>query len=556
MVTPTELEAQLDQVGQDAYLLRFRDPALAVQMCLDAVQQADEIKGGSRSLKNQVGRLKLLLSSLYLRLIAYDRSLSNALEALTIYKDIKLSSGIALSYNALGLANIHLGTFAEALEHLLNALEQATKLEDDSLKAGVLNNLGLLYIRMEDFQKALEYLTKSLELASSLKSKEIEADLLENICVAYLNLGKFNDALSHSQKGIVLYQRSQNRFGEAKALSTAGEVYAAMGHSIEALRYYQHSLEICQQIDYIQGTANTHMLIGEIELQKGELDNALRHLVQGLEDAEKGQDTNLIYRAHFHLANVYRQMEDYQMALSHYEKFHQIKESVFNEDMTTKIKSLEIMHRVRETQQDSEIYRLKNVELTREIEERKKVQSKLEHIATLDPLTGLYNRRYFFELTQQELDRSRRYSRPLSVIMLDIDHFKQVNDRFGHLVGDRVIVEVARRIQKALRRIDQACRYGGEEFAILLPETTLTQAEMVGSRLWQLVSKQPTVSGELKLKITVSVGVATYHQKGVIAVDTLLDRADKAMYYAKQHGRNRVVIYNELMNGTGSLNEQ
>ena len=124
------------------------------------------------------------------------------------------------------------------------------------------------------------------------------------------------------------------------------------------------------------------------------------------------------------------------------------------------------MHNVRETEQDSEIYRLKNVELTREIEERKKIQAELERIATLDPLTALYNRRHFFELTQQELERSRRYNRPLSVIMLDIDHFKQVNDQFGHLVGDRVIVEVSRRIQKALRRIDLACRYGGEEFAI------------------------------------------------------------------------------------------
>jgi diguanylate cyclase (GGDEF)-like protein len=189
------------------------------------------------------------------------------------------------------------------------------------------------------------------------------------------------------------------------------------------------------------------------------------------------------------------------------------------------------------------------VELTREIEERKKVQAKLEHIVTLDPLTGLYNRRHFFELTQQELDRSRRYNRPLSVIMLDIDHFKQVNDQFGHLVGDRVIVEVARRIQKALRRVDLACRYGGEEFAVLLPETPVIQGEMVASRLWRLVTEQPTVSGELKLKITVSVGVATYQHDGAIEVDTLLDRADRAMYAAKESGRNRVMVFSESMNG-------
>ncbi|MGD2026379.1 MAG: diguanylate cyclase [Anaerolineales bacterium] len=551
MESPIELEAQLDKVGKEAFEMRFRDPALAVQTCLEAIQTAEKVSEAPRSLRNQIGRLKLILSSLYIRLIAFDKSLSNALDAYSIYEQIDLTSGMARSQNAIGLANLHLGTYAEALDNLLKALRMANEREDDALKATVLNNLGLLYIRMEEYPQALNYLKESLELASSLNDREIEADMLENICVAYLNLGKYSDALSHSQRGIVLYQRSQNRYGEAKALSTAGEIYAAMGHSIEALRYYQKSLEICDEIEYIQGKANAHLLIGNLEFQQSELDDALHHLMQALENAEKGQDTSLVYRAHLQLSQIYREMEDYQMALSHFEAFHQIKESVFNEDMTTKIKSLEIMHRVRETQQDSEIYRLRNVELTREIEERKKVQSKLEKIATLDPLTGIFNRRHFFELTQQELNRSRRYNRPLSVIMLDIDHFKQVNDRFGHLVGDRVLVEVARRIQKALRRVDQACRYGGEEFAVLLPETTLTQAEMVATRLWRLVTKQPTVSGELKLKITVSVGVATYHHDGIIAVDTLLDRADKAMYVAKQTGRNRVVVYSEDMNGEG-----
>ena len=113
-----------------------------------------------------------------------------------------------------------------------------------------------------------------------------------------------------------------------------------------------------------------------------------------------------------------------------------------------------------------------------------------------------------------EMDRSRRYNRPLSLIMLDIDHFKTVNDQFGHLVGDKVIVEVARRIRKTLRRVDVACRYGGEEFAILLPETPLNQAAMVADRIWRMIGNKPAVSAELKISITVSIGVASYEEDG------------------------------------------
>jgi diguanylate cyclase (GGDEF)-like protein len=406
---------------------------------------------------------------------------------------------------------------------------------------------------MEDYPQALSYLKKSLDAASDINNPAFEAELLDNICVAYLNLGEYNRALTHSQKGISLFQQSGNRYGEAKALNTSGEIYAAMGHALEAISYYQKSLQISDEINDAQGAARAHLLIGTLKYNQGEFKTAEEHMLQALDNAEKGQDAAQISRVNYLLSQIYREMQNFERSLFHFEQFHDLKETVFNEDMATKIKSLEIMHKVKKTQQDSEIYRLRNVELTREIEERKKAQAELERIVTLDPLTNLYNRRHFFELTQKELERSHRYNRPLSVIMLDIDHFKQVNDQFGHLVGDRVIVEVARRIQKALRRIDLACRYGGEEFAVLLPETPVLQAEMVASRLWKLVTKQPTVSGELILKITVSVGVATYQHTGEITVDTLLDRADKAMYAAKEKGRNQVMVYSEKMNGKGAV---
>jgi len=542
-----ELEASLDKVCNQAEKLGDRDPSKAIQLCVDAINNSKKIKAPSRSLNNQLGRIKLLLSHLYIRVTAYDHALTSALEANAIYKTVQLESGTARSLNAIGLANIHLGTYAEALDNLLKAVKLAEKLNDARLQIQALNNLGVLYIRMEDYQKALTFLQQGADLTPNFEHEK--ADLYNNICLAFLHSGKYNQALTHGQKAIALQEQSRDCISLSKAYNTTGQVYAAMGHSMEALNYFHHSLSQCETEQDIRGTARSHYLIGSLLYRQGETDEALKNLHLALRYAEQGNSTTLAYQALHTLYQIYRELEKYQDALIYFEKYHQIKEVVFDEDMTTKIKSLEILHEVKETQQNSEIYRLKNVELTREIEERKKIQAELERIITLDPLTSLFNRRHFFELTQNELDRSRRYNRPISIIMLDIDHFKQVNDRFGHLVGDRVIVEVAQRVKKALRRIDLACRYGGEEFAILLPETNIRQAEMVANRLWQLVTKQPTVSGELKLKITVSVGVATYQLKGLITVDTLLDRADQAMYQAKQAGRNQVMVYSKETNG-------
>ncbi len=548
-ISAVELEAYLDQVGNEAYRLRYQEPTRAVEICQEAILRANDLDGSTRTLMTQIARVKLILANLFISLSAYDEALTHALEAHGIYEEIELLSGIARSLNVIGLVNLHLGNYAEGLSNLLLSLNHAETANDQRLKVNVCSNLGLLYLRMEDYSQALEYLQQGVTLVEENDPGEPQSDLYENICIAYLNLGKYSRALIHGQKSVVICRNNQNRYGEAQALSTVGEVYAAMGHTIEALNYYEMSLKLSSSVQYIHGCANAHFLIGDLEFQQGELETALHHLDKALEYAMQDQDKPQTYRCHLVLSKVYREKHQFEQALAHYEKFHRVKETVFNDDMSTKIKSLEVTHRVREMQQDGEIYRLKNVELTREIEERKKVQAELERIITLDPLTGLFNRRHFFELTRQELERSQRYSRHLSVIMLDIDHFKLVNDRFGHLIGDRVLVEVARRIQQALRRIDLACRYGGEEFAILLPETSMTQAEMVATRLWRLVTHQPTVSGGLKLKIGVSVGVACYYEEKNVTVDILLDRADRAMYAAKDAGRNQVKLYSEDMNG-------
>ncbi|HLY58932.1 MAG TPA: diguanylate cyclase, partial [Stellaceae bacterium] len=163
----------------------------------------------------------------------------------------------------------------------------------------------------------------------------------------------------------------------------------------------------------------------------------------------------------------------------------------------------------------------------------------LEALATTDSLTGLSNRRRFLEIAGQELDRSRRLGHPLCVAMADLDHFKTVNDTSGHLAGDTVLRVVGRRFQDRCRRIDTLARYGGEEFVVLMPETDLEAAVSACERLRNSIGLVPVPFEGRPLGVTVSLGVAQW-LRGAETLESLVERADKALYLAKQRGRNRV----------------
>lgn len=169
-------------------------------------------------------------------------------------------------------------------------------------------------------------------------------------------------------------------------------------------------------------------------------------------------------------------------------------------------------------------------------------RAQLYDLAIKDELTGLFIRRYFTHRLQEEIRRARRYKQEFSLIMLDIDHFKDVNDTYGHAVGDKALICMAKLLEKTVRDPDVPCRYGGEEFVVMLPETGIDGAALLAERLRVVIEE--TIIPELKRAITVSLGVATYPIHGDEAT-TLMHAADMALYSAKEEGRNRVHIWHE-----------
>lgn len=177
-----------------------------------------------------------------------------------------------------------------------------------------------------------------------------------------------------------------------------------------------------------------------------------------------------------------------------------------------------------------------------DISGRKALESRLEEQATRDALTGLYNRREATRLLNEELARARRYQRSMALLWVDFDHFKDINDTHGHAAGDAVLKSVGRLLLDSVRGVDIVGRYGGEEFAIVLPEMDVQGAEDTAERLRLAVSQTPhTLADGTRISLTISVGVAVYPLHGQDA-DSLCAAADKAMYRAKERGRNCVVV--------------
>lgn len=164
----------------------------------------------------------------------------------------------------------------------------------------------------------------------------------------------------------------------------------------------------------------------------------------------------------------------------------------------------------------------------------------LKELSNTDPLTGLYNRRFLTEVLAREIRRAERTEEPLCLVMLDIDHFKKVNDSFGHQNGDSVLSAIADLVKKGLRGYDVAVRYGGEEFVLLLPNMSWQEGFSVAERIRVSVQDLSFPAPMKNLRLTVSMGVACFSRERFTDMDSLLKEADEALYRAKQNGRNRV----------------
>lgn len=518
----------------------------------DELEQAEKLfhelgdRSGESSALNWIGNS-------YWRLNDYQNSLKFHIQTLNLRKELGDEIGQAGSLNNIGLNYYDLGQYDMALGYHLQSLQLYESNNNREGMARALNNLANIYEKLGDDEKTLEFNFKSLKLKQEIGNRVEEAGSLTNIGNGYRRMKNYEQAVEYHTRSYVISHEMSNRSGEALSLLNLGNVYEDLSLYEKAFESLQKSLEIFQGIGDKYYEAETLINLAGILQKQGKSEAALAHLQKALEMAEKLGLSELLYQTHRALSEVHEARGESVEALGHLKESTKYRETIYGVEAERKIKSLIVKSEIEKAQQEAEIYRLRNVELARTYQELQRADEQkselldqlrlkseeLERLSFEDGLTGLHNRRYMDARLREEFIRSRRLHHDLTVVMLDIDNFKSINDSFTHDMGDKVLKTTAALLQKNIREIDAAGRYGGEEFLMILVETDSDKASEVCERIRQeFIAYAWTELHPSLHPVTVSQGFCS--DESAASAKVVVEIADQRLYRAKQNGKNQV----------------
>jgi diguanylate cyclase (GGDEF)-like protein len=335
-----------------------------------------------------------------------------------------------------------------------------------------------------------------------------------------------------------------------QVLRNLGHLREREGNFQGALHDYDEALALAEALGDPFQVAHAQIARGQL-LTAERPQEARENLERALERAEQISSQQLVFEAHRALGHLFEKVGDIPAALRHVRIAWSLERSLYMESAGQRMRQLTATYQQESMHRTAEIEREKNAELQKANETLRDMNSRLaqrdaensrllaenQKLAVEDPLTGLYNRRHFDARLQTELERARRFGRPLSLAMADLDHFKRINDRFLHQTGDAVLKIVAQRMRDCLREVDYVARYGGEEFVILLPETGAEGAARVCDKIRKAIEEVNWGELAFGLTVSISMGVSDDVSEGG---EGLLRAADQNLYKAKDAGRNRV----------------
>ncbi len=434
-----------------------------------------------------------------------------------------------------------LGLYQQALRGHFEAFEAFERLEPESV-AGPLSGIAHVYVSLGQPAKALSYARRAGEASrGSTRRQRDEATALRITGLAHKAEG---DLAAAEQAFLASYERA-DAFDRSLALLNLGELYLEQDRHDEALARYQACVD--ELPAQLRGRVLADALIGLGRVYLGHED-AERALVPLTEAVALGTSSGALRStasAHQVMVQALKRLERWRQALEHHEAFHELNERALLQLSDRRTQLLTVQLDVERLKREREVDQLRNVELARayadlsELHQQLELQAaRLEHLARTDELTGLPNRRAFEERLHTEFQRARRSAESLSVLMLDLDDFKAVNDTYTHVVGDAVLRTTARALLDCMREVDMCARIGGEEFVVLLPDTDLQGAVKVAEKVVECVRSHNLQLRLSEVTVTASVGAATLLDDG--DSDELVARADGMLYEAKRNGKNRV----------------
>ena len=454
---------------------------------------------------------------------------SAALEALELARRSGDVLEEAEAENALGILHGEIGELGSAVEHLERSYE-LHRFAGSARIASVLNNIGNTCLIMGDAKRALGYFRRSVEEARNLTERSrqdriVEGTALANVGRALTTLERPDEALPILRESIDLFSAMNMEALRIHALVKLAVALERDGDYDEAEKLYEEALASAGRLEGETWAYEIHGSLASLLIARNRHDEAEPHLRQAIDGVPAGttvSDTPYWRRLYSELLE--RRGETAAALEEMRRAFEELEESSKQRAETQLYRAMGRLE-LQRVEHEKEVYRLKSEEL--------------EELAARDALTGLFNRRWFTARLSTEVERARRYGHALSVIMLDVDDFKSVNDSFGHPAGDQVLVGIADLLTQNTRGSDEVARYGGEEFAVIMPETALQEATVVCEKLRKVVAQSSWGEKEDLGPVTVSIGVSEMSEGDTPG--TILDRADSRLYLAKARGRNRVV---------------
>ncbi|MBZ9711978.1 tetratricopeptide repeat-containing diguanylate cyclase [Deinococcus multiflagellatus] len=578
--------------------LNRRSAQLVFQHPREALAFSEEALALARAAADQP---RMALSALRLGTAASvsgddERAALLVAEALALFQAVGDTQGEAGAYLSLSTVCRNLGRLIDGLQHALQGLDIARREGLQRLQGACLSNVGLIHTDLGDHQKALEAFLAALPLtrAAGLPGDEAmcltnlgdvcqqageaaqalthygaalaiirrlghthhELDVLCGLGQAHVKLGQAEEALSLLRGALDVAQARGDHKCDARLLLGLGDAYQQLGQAEDALHVYRQARTLAAEARAAHEESRALRWLGALHLKRRESAQALDALEEGLALAQGCRAQRDEQEIHALLSETHRQRGAYRAALQHYQRYHQLERELDNLQALHRTQALLLQVDLDQARHAAEAQRQINARLTelnqelaaanaQKAELLARLQAQAEHLVRLsqeDALTGLSNRRHFNECLEAEVQRALRYGRPLSVVLLDIDHFKAVNDTYSHQVGDLVLRELAGLLRASCRQMDTVARFGGEEFVLLLPETAGPAAQTMCERLRQTVQNHDWSGLHPGLRLTVSLGVASYCTLGAAQ---LLALADAELYRAKGAGRNRVSLASE-----------
>jgi diguanylate cyclase (GGDEF)-like protein len=543
-VKPSDAEIfiEIEKLNLSAWELILDEALNQARPILERVNELlSQVK--DHGLAYQQGRVSYLVNMGGFEQYIGPKSLQYFIEACSIVEDIPFPTGLLDTLTGLSWGYYFLGDYVKAKSYVERAIQLAESLDDANRLWRARNAAGAILSDTNEVERALGYLQANIVYLSDARKSHDSCIAYNNFAMTLLSCERYVEAEEAALQALDMVAKWNHPLTAVCVLDTLGLVYKGKKEYDLSLLYYREAISIQTPLRYRNINFEPYLNLGDVLLLTGDLEEAEKTLKIALKLVLEKQGSRLEYVCYEKLAEIAERKGNYKLALEYYQRFHKEKERIFNHQKINQIADLTSTHKMENTLKDARILELQNVSLRRQIESEKQRHEELEYLATTDPLTGLLNRRHFGTLANFQFENARKLGQSLSVIMFDIDHFKTVNDQFGHRVGDGVLVKVVEAINLSIRAGDLACRYGGEEFLLLIPGLDMASALMLADRVRMAIETLSMSVGDEAINITISAGVATLKDE-IVTLEDLIERADQRMLKAKTLGRNTILPKN------------